>query len=342
MRCSLAVLSLLLSHAAAMAAEPADLGFRPGDEPGHFAFDTGVLRGTVRMNGHSQGIVELVHVGSGVPVVAGGRLPGALSPYRVFSRGVRYGNAARDWPTETKVLDDGALRVFWKAGEVNPLEITAVYRWTRPDTLDLELAVTPKRDMPDFELFMSSYFEQGFFAKVYAKADPSPDSAGKLLPTDRTPDAEGGYVMFPRDEDALRMIRDGRWKIPPSPVDWWVDQRLAAPLALRRDRQTGITAVMMSLPDDCFAVSSPFNPGTPTAGGYRSLYQSLFGRDLAAGRNDRVRLRLIVGEKISDEEAVRMYGKYLDRASPGGFTAIGIGHCFSGLARGPSGRSPRG
>jgi len=311
MRSLVVLLTLLLSSAAATAAEPVNLGFKPGDEPGHFTFDTGVLRGTVRMNGRSQGIVELVHVGSGVPVVAGGRLPGALSPYRVFSRGVRYGNAARDWPTETTILDDGALRVFWPAGEVNPLEMTAVYRWTRPDTLDLELAVTPKRDMPDFELFMSSYFEQGFYAKVYAKPSSSPDSSGKLLPADRTPDAEGGYVMFPRDKDALAIIRDGRWKIPPSPVDWWMDHWLAAPLALRRDRQTGITAVMMSAPDDCFAVSSPFNPGTPTAGGYRSLYQSLFGRDLTSGRTEGIRLRLVVGEKISDEDALRMYEQFV-------------------------------
>jgi hypothetical protein len=312
MRCALAVLILLLSHASAAAAEPADLGFKPSEEPGHFTFDTGVVRGTVRMNGRSQGVVELVHVGSGTPVVAGGRLPGALSPYRVFTRGVRYGNAARDWPTKTKLLDDGALEVFWPAGEVNPLEMTAVYRWTRPDTLDLELAVAPKRDMADFELFMSSYFEQGFFAEVYAKPASSPDSAGKLLPADRTPDAKGGYVMFPRDKDALGMISDGRWEIPPSPVDWCVDLWLAAPLALRRDRQTGITAVMMSPPGDCLAVSSPFNPATPTGGGYRSLYQSLFGRDLTAGRAERVRLRLIVGEKISDEDALRMYGEYVE------------------------------
>jgi len=314
MRCSLALLTLLLSSAAAAtAAAPANLSFKPSDEPGHFTFDTGALRGTVRMNGRSQGIVELAHVGSGTPVVAGGRLPGALSPYRVFTRGVRYGNAARDWPTQTTILDDGALRVFWPAGEVNALEMTAVYRWTRPDTLDVELAVTPKRDLPDFELFMSSYFEQEFYAKVYAKPASSPNAAAKLLPADRTPDAQGGYVMFPRDEDALAMIRDGRWKIPPSPVDWWVDHWLAAPLALRRDRQTGLTALMMTPPDDCFAVSTPFNPATPTAGGYRSLYQSLFGRDLTAGRTERVRLRLVVGEKISDEEAARMYGEYVER-----------------------------
>ena len=40
---------------------------------------------------------------------------------------------------------------------------------------------------------------------------------------------------------------------------------------------------MMCRPGDCFAFSSPWNPASPKGGGYRSLYQSLFGRDLKAG-----------------------------------------------------------
>jgi len=48
---------------------------------------------------------------------------------------------------------------------------------------------------------------------------------------------------------------------------------------------------MMSLPQDCFAIASPWNPATPDAKGYRSLYLSLFGRDLEARKSAGARCR---------------------------------------------------
>jgi len=305
------VFAVVLSAVSAPQVQSRDLAFHRADEPGFYTFDTGVLRGKVRMNGSSQGVVELIHIATDTPIVCGGRLPGVFSPYRVFGAGKRYGKAARDWPTKTKILAGGALEVFWPPGEGHPLEMTAVYRWVEPDTLDLQLTVKPQEDMPAFELFMSSYFEKTFLARVYLKSAGGSDEP-RLVPADRKPKSRGGYVMFPRDEAALKVIKDGRWAIPPNPVDWWIDSRLAAPLALRRDTKTGVTAVMMAPPDDCFAVSSPFNPASPDAGGYRSLYQSLFGRDLAAGRTDTVRMRLAVGKDVSDADALKLYRRYLD------------------------------
>jgi hypothetical protein len=71
---------------------------------------------------------------------------------------------------------------------------------------------------------------------------------------------------------------------------------------------------MMSRPGDCFAVSSPWNPASPKAGGYRSLYLSLFGRDLKAGQAAEARCRLIIRRDLSDEQAVRRYEAYLKEA----------------------------
>ena len=118
--------------------------------------------------------------------------------------------------------------------------------------------------------------------------------------------------MFPRDEKALEMIRDGRWAIPPSPVDWAERKWLAAPIAIRRDEKLGLTALMMCPPSDCFAISSPWNPASPTVGGYRSLYLSLFGRDLPASEAAHARCRLILRRHLSDSEAIRCYQQYVD------------------------------
>jgi hypothetical protein len=316
---SVITLTLVMAPAAVtpVCADSADLAFKPASETGFFRFDTGVLQGRVRLNGSSQGITELVHVPSGVAVACGGRLPGLFSYYRVFSTNTRYGDAARDWPTRTKVLPDGALEVFWPAGEAHPLEMTAVYRFRRPDTLDVTTSVRPLQDMPALEIFLSNYYEEGFRASVLVKPDGEPVVRPRFVRADRKPDSQGGYVTFPRDEQALRTILDGRWKIPPSPVDWDVVRWLAAPLAMRRDAASGVVALMMSPPDDCFAISSPYNPSTPEAGGYRSLYLSFFGRDVPAGQTARARCRLVVRQDLSDEQAVERYEEYLKEQNGG-------------------------
>jgi len=307
----LAVLSVVVFGSTALAADPASLAFKPGEEEGFYTFDTGVLRGKVRLNGQSQGITELMHVPTGTPMASGGRLPGLFSYYRVLATNARYGKAVRDWPTETKILPDGALEVFWPAGEDHPLEITAVHRWTRPDTLDVVTTAKPLEDMPQFEVFISNYYEKPFRGRVYVTAPDDAAAGLRFVPIDQTPDAKGRYVMIPRDEPGLALIRDGRWTYPPNPVDWDTIRWLAAPLVMRQDATSGLTALMMCPPEDCYAVSSPWNPETPDAGGYRSLYLSFFGRDVKAGQTVRARCRLVIARNLTDQDAVEQYERYL-------------------------------
>ena len=301
---SLLSLSLMLVATWALA-DPPSLAFRPAGA-GLFEFDTGPLKGQLKVDGKYQGLYPLVDAATGADLTPP---PGVFSPYRVFTTNRRYGNAARDWPTQVRLLENGGVEVHWPAAEEHPLEMTAVYRWTAPDTLDLEISVKPQQEMPGFELFMSSYFAKSFRASIYLQgAGGKPPS---FVPADRTPDSAGGYVMFPRDDQAVRMIQDGRWTIPPSPVDWAMPRRLAGPLAMRRDEGQDLTALMMSPPGDCFAVASPWNPDSPEAGGYRSLYLSLFGRNLAAGETARARCRLIVRRNVTNDDAVRCYQEYV-------------------------------
>ena len=82
--------------------------------------------------------------------------------------------------------------------------------------------------------------------------------------------------------------------------------RLAAPLALRRDAKSGLTAVLMSRPRDCFAVSMPYGEEP-----HRSVYLSLFGVDLAAGKEVSAAARLVIGKNISDQEAWKLYQRYV-------------------------------
>lgn len=311
-------------------AAPGGLGFQ-AEGPGLYAFDTGFLRGRLKMDGRYQGLYPVVEKAGGTELTMP---PGLLSPYRVFSRGGRYGDAARDWPTSATLRPDGAVEVHWPAKPEHPIHMKAVYRWIALETLDFEVQVTPQKEMPDFELFLSSYFTKGFRAAVYVQADqpggthplekhsaehpaigaqadrPGGYEKGRFIWVDRPPEAQSGYAIYPRDEKALRMIQDGRWKIPPSPVDWDLGPFLAKPICFRRDSALGITVVLMSSPGDCFAIASAWNPVTPEAGGYRSLYLSLFGRDLKAGQSATARCRLVIGRDLTDAQILEIYERY--------------------------------
>jgi hypothetical protein len=48
--------------------------------------------------------------------------------------------------------------------------------------------------------------------------------------------SRGGYVMFPRDAQAVAMIQDDRWTIPPSPVDWAIEKWLLLVLPVPASR----------------------------------------------------------------------------------------------------------
>ena len=64
-------------------------------------------------------------------------------------------------------------------------------------------------------------------------------------------------------------------------------------------------------------MSTPWNPASPEAGGYRSLYLSLFGQDLEAGQTARARCRLVVRHDTSDEQVVRDFDKFLKKTAGG-------------------------
>lgn len=278
---------------------------------GHYRFDTGILSGRLRCDGQAQGLSSLVHAPSDVELAYGGNHPGIFSYYRIFSTNKRFGDAARDWPTESKLLDDGAVQVDWPPTDEHPLRLRAVYRWTAADRLDLETTATPLEDMPGFEVFLSSYFAKGFDAWVYVEPRRFTDDPAELIRTDVNPLIEGTYLMFPRDRHAAQMVFDGRWELPPHPVQWSLGRWLAGPLALRRSESTSLVAAVMAPAEDCFAVATPYNKDPPDrVAGHVSLYLSLFGQDLKAGETAKTHSRLVVSQGMTNAQAIEAYRKY--------------------------------
>ncbi len=284
---------------------------QPGKRPSRLAFisstkeeyrfDTGVLRGTLRRGGKSRGLSSVTHIPSGTRL--DGSL-GILSHYRVFTANKRYGHAAWDWPSTSKLMPDGAVQVDWPKAKDRPFEMAAVYRWSGPATLDVTTTVKAQKDLPGFESFLASYFSKGLPASsVYVEGGAKAEGKGFLQTTEKS---AGIWQMFPRDKKVVPLIQDGRWKLPPNPVAWAIRDNLAAPLGIRRGKPKGLAAILMAPAEDCFALSTPYQ-----GEGHFSLYLSLFGRDVKAGQTATARSRLVIAKSPTEQQILALYKEYV-------------------------------
>jgi len=254
-----------------------------------FRFDTGELRGVLRGGGRPAGLTELVDVATGTNLA--GR-NGVLGFYRLLDADTRYPDGWSWTGGAARVLSDGAVEATWPADAAHPFDLRAVYRWRTPTVLDLETTLTARTALRRMEVFVASYFNGFDESRVYATTPAGP----AFLAAE---EASGVWQAFPRDEAAIAIVRDGRWARPPHPVEWAIRPPLAAPLGLRRDGRTGRAVLVMTRPEDGFAVLTPHG-----AEAHRSLYLSLFGRDLGPGGSASAVVRLVVGRGMSGEAAV--------------------------------------
>lgn len=271
------------------------LAFRPAGM--EFRFDTGVLRGTLRSQGRSLGLTGVVDVASG-KLLAGAY--GLVSHYRLLAAETRYGTAGWDWPSQAHLLPDGAVEVRWSADATHPFQMKATYRWATADTLDVTTEVASDRPLRRFEVFLASYFSGFPVSMVYARPAENAQPEFVLARKER-----GVWQAFPRDGEAVGTIQDGRWQRPPHPVQWVIMPRLAVPLAMRRDPESGVVALLMAPRNDCFAICTPFGEE-----GHRSVYLSLFGRDIGPGQTATACARLVIARNLTPADAVQRYEAY--------------------------------
>jgi hypothetical protein len=262
-----------------------------------FTFDTGLLRGRLRARGKSSGLTSVVHVPTGAALDQGS---GWFGHYRVFTTGKRYGTAAWDWPGDAVLQSDGSVEVRWPAVDGRGFELRAVYRWTAADTLDLETSVRARTNLPKFEVFLASYFSKQFTNSLVYRTVEFTGWPGFMAAEERL----GTWLVFPRDDSEIALIRDGRWKLEPNPIDWVLMPRSAKPLGLRR--APGLTVALMAPTTDCSAVSTPHQTES-----HYSTYLTLFSRDLKPGETASTCTRLKVFEKNPESDILADYDAWV-------------------------------
>jgi hypothetical protein len=274
------------------------------DGKGGYTFDTGVLRGTLCPNGKLQGLTSTTHIPSGTKL---DRSMGILSYYRVFTTGKRYGTGGWEWPATAKLLSDTVVQVTSVATADRPFEMSAVYRWKDPQTLDVETAVTARKDLSKFESFLASYFDAAFPSPfVYVSENPEMGGKPGFLLAKKS---LGEWQMFPRDAQVVPIMRDSRWQLEPNPVNWTIMPRLNAPIGVRR-AANGLAVVVMAPPEDCFGVATPCEGES-----HYSIYLSLFGRDIKAGETVKAHARFAITSAASDEQVIKSYRQYIEGLS---------------------------
>lgn len=270
------------------------------EEP-YYCFQGDVVSGKYLTAGHYQGMRSVVYRPAGIEVAAGEKLPGLVAPYRVFGNGKRYGDV-RDRATQVKIMPEG-LQVTHPADKENPLDLVSVYTW-EGDTLTVRYTLTVHEEMRSFELGVASYLSAGFRAFIFRQSNVWGEKAPKFVPVDTNPMMDV-YGLFPRSEAEMKTIYDGRWDLPPYPVRCGAPAFFEAPLSYRRQAKSGVTAVGMGDPKECYAVAVAVNdpPEDPDpAKGYQATYFYHFGRDLHKGETVKFRVRWILGQDMPEQE----------------------------------------
>jgi hypothetical protein len=304
----LAALTLFGCSTATVDKEPAagPLRFVQG-EAGSFTFDTGVLKGVLRKEGKSIGLVPVTYKEDGTAITTG---EGLYNHYRIFTRGKRYGYGARRWPSTAELRKDGSVKVIWPVTSDRPFELEATYRLSAPNAIDLVTVVRAKKKFETFEVFLASYFLPSFTdSRVWASGDPRGGLEAGFVSADRE---LGEWLAFPRDKRAAEVISDGRWDLEPHPLEWTLMPNYARPLMIRRDTLSGLTVIMMTRRDDCFGLFTPYGEEA-----HYSNYMSLFGFDIEAGKTAMARSRLVILPDPTEAEILKIADEFLKvKSSP--------------------------
>jgi hypothetical protein len=291
-----------ISGQAVSSASVGSLRFEATENKGEYQFNTGIVQGLLRAKGKSRGLSAVTYLPGKIRIDGG---TGLLGFYRNFSGKTRFGTALWDRASTSKLLANGAVQIHWPADKDNPFAITAIYRWVNASTMDLETQVKPAQDLPAFEVFLASYFNKEFPATsvLVKNKNPQHTPPAKFI---EAQESGGTWQMYPRDVQVKSLITDGRWEQNPHPVNWEIREFLAAPIGLRRHEPSGLKVIVMTRPQDCFAIATPCKKET-----HYSLYFSLFGRDITKDKTIRAHTRLLFTPEISDEEILKQYQKFM-------------------------------
>ena len=258
-------------------------------------FETETLKGKI-CDGRFIGFNQVIHKPTGTLISGNGKANrhGLLSIYRIFTRNQRYGDAAYNWKVRSIEIKDKTVLMKWPATEKRPFDFVAIYSFPAPNKLNLQITVTAKKELTDFEAIISSYFDKTFPKAEVILADGRISSSPREL---------GFWHAFPFAKQAKTLITDGRWRQGIHPVTQDIRENVAYPMSFRR-HESGLTALISTKAQDCFAVYTAYD------GEYHySNYKGLFGKTIKAGVSSTANVSLEIGNWTDEAISKKMKEK---------------------------------
>ncbi len=266
-------------------------GFRADEAGASFRFETESIEGALQVEGVYHGVTRLIDKRSGRQVID--TRYSALNLFKLMSV-----NQVMDLPRamqRTATSQAGAVEIQWPPSEGHHAGLTARYELRPPNAIDLTVTVKSRGTYAGYELFLSSYFDKALRPHVMVQA-PRNQPAEWVLPTVNDV-FRGTVLVFPRDALAARFCLDGRWsrserKTPT--VQMCPVRHYAHCLAVQEDPHSGLAAVLMSYPEECYAISTRYHAAEDAdrLTSYSAFDLSLFGVDLVPRAECRARVRL--------------------------------------------------
>lgn len=305
------VLSLSLVFVLSITSSLPAVDLKPNSTKDSFDFETKQMSGTIRLDGAYHGVSKLTDKRTGKQVIDARY--SALNFYKIMSV-----NQVMDEPRKmerTIKFSDHWAEVKWAATDSHQGELTARYEVVEPNAVDLTLTIRSKGTYSAYEVFMPNYFDKVFRPHIYLWTR---GRRAEELVLPRVNDVFRETVLvFPRDAHVARHCIDGRWDRSEwnrSTVQMCPVRYYARCLAFMADKEKELGVVLMSRPQDCYAISTRYHADSDAdrLTSYSAFDLSLFGDNLIPGDERTVKVRLAL-TKLDDEmsQPLKLYKAYL-------------------------------
>ena len=212
-----------------------------------------------------------------------------LNFYRAFVTGKQLGYL-RDLEHEHRA-EGNRLEILMKPSDWHQAELRTTYEIVAPSIIDLHIQLKSHADYERYHIFLSSYFSRDYHPYVYASRGV-PYKGGRepgILHLAESDFVRGYYLAFPRDRSSAARWCDGR-----TDSDTLIGPSYAEPLAFMFNRHAETACAIMGSREDCDLITATYQPAEVWDGvsAHNAIYFALGGRDLAAGEEWSITVRL--------------------------------------------------